>query len=64
MKFNFACICGARWDGDVPPQTFVLLAGEWERCHRGEGHGDCSPRFAGRVRVKRTNRKQKIKQET
>ena len=62
MRFNLACKCGAHWQGNCPGDVVVqLLAVEWKRQHQGDGHGPCTPREAGRIRVKTEN--QRLKEE-
>lgn len=52
MRFNFSCTCGAHWQGNVDEYAVGLLSVAWAKKHVGPGHGDCTPREAGRVRAK------------
>ena len=62
MRFNFACICGAHWQGNVDQFGYIIISQAWNNVHGyGGGHAKCTPREAGRIRVKLENRRLKEK---
>ena len=57
VKSSLHCTCGSSWRGELPMSVWQFLLAEWNKEHRGEGHGYCTVKEAAEARRERRARK-------
>ena len=52
MILALYCKCGGYWKGQLPYEAAMAVKLEFERIHRGPGHGRTDPETCRRARAK------------